>query len=439
VRGFLGLPSIIWIIIAFVIIVVAGSNLVGIANLIASLTAETVGGCEVKSGLAIIPLIGYYKCEIMGEVCDYIEIPYISGLNPLEKFTTCCDISTTSCEYTIQRKDGTNLASAGSMDRGYCVEVYKDTVLTGDRRLKRCYHPYTLVRYSPTSAPERVYGQTKFSCTLPSTNNLLQEIPLYFQGTRTDVNLKSTLAFDETTPFLDNWVVGPVEYKLQEGKYCSAGGSLYPTQSIKLVAGCFVAPNLNEQPTKVDCCNGETAGTKTCVNFKWVDVSEAECDVLRPCPTFGKYYVDRYKDPSGKTAYTLICTEGKCVPQYVVSECSSSQACPSDKPVCDFNTLTGIGKCISSGTPVIPPRPDIPPKPGFDIVGWLKNYLIAFVISLIVLGVMVHILPFVLPIFNVLKPLRNIKLLLVAAALLALLIMLLFATPIGNIAAGVFK
>ena len=415
--------------LAFVgyVMIFAGNELIGVARLASIFgLAEVYQGCEVKSGLALIPLIGYYKCEITAQECVIVDIPWSAATNPYEKFQDCCNVFASTCEYTLMHKNGVNIQSLGSIPRGSCVETYKDGLLTSggsDRVLKKCYNPYVLNRYSPTSAPERVNSN---ACSLPSTSNLLTALVQYGQGLISmQPNVKSTLLFDETSPFLDNWAVSPIEYKFDSstGKYCSAGGYLYPTQSIKLVSGCYIAPNLNAQPEKRDCCRGEPCSVSgamgTCgPDYVCHPTEQFECDALNPCPGYGKYYTDT-ADPARKTAILTSCINHKCVLTKVVSECAADSACPSNKPRCTFDYLTGIGVCTvsgegSGGTDIIPePQPE-----SNKLVKIVLQFVIMFICSLAAL-----FLAGFLPV-PMLAPLRSFKTLVIASFVLSLILVL---------------
>jgi len=424
------------------IIIFAGTQLIGVAH-IASIfgLGETYQGCSVKTGMSVIPLMGYYQCEQLGETCDYIDIP--DSWNPLDKFSTCCNVYATACEYTLVRTDGTILASAGTVNRGECVEVYKDDLIRGQRQLKRCFSPYTLYNYAPSGGRSRVY-QTQFTCSIPYGTDLLKSTVLsFFDGVSSSTAKYSrTLDFDESTNYVDKWVYAPIEYNFVThptygNVYCSGDGYLHKVTIIQLESGCYAIPNLNEALPKQSCCPGSISANCICnKDFKFDCTAPPQCDLLNPCPG-SNYYVIDYSDPNRKTAIKYECIDGKCVSKKVISECTSNEACPTGT-VCYLDPSTGIGKCQGSGeVPTVPRVPTVIGEAGW--IKWLKMFITAFLVSIVILGLLVYILPLFLPMLNVLKPLKNMKMFLLATLLLSLLLLAIFAIPIAQLAEMVIK
>lgn len=371
-----------------IVIAIAAISLIGSAKFDWGLFQVTVSGCEVKSGLSVIPLVGYYKCESLGTVVDYVDIPEANWFNPGEKFTTCCDIFTTACEYTLQYKNGDTISSIGTIPGGHCVEAFKDSVMTGDRVLRRSYNPYTLYDYSPTGGRTRVYN-TQYTCAVPYTKDLLLSACNSLFGGNCDTSAIASrgLSFDESTNYFDKWVFAPTEYNFfthpDYGQvYCSGDGYLHSVASIELTSGCYIIPNMNDALPKQECCPGAISGEYICGDdFKWDLINEPDCSLFNPCPG-SNYFVPDYSDSSRTTAIKYSCVDGKCVPTTVKSECTTDTACPYGY-LCMLDSNTGIGKCVGSGTTPTTTRP------GDDqITEWSPDYLIAGFLALLAFLVM---------------------------------------------------
>ena len=319
-------------------------------------------GCDVKEGLSVIPLVGYYKCEMLGETCETVDIPD-SG-NPLDEFTSCCDVYATTCSYVLEYTNGDLIKNLGTFNRGTCVTVKKDNwVFTGQRQLRRCFHPYTLYNYDPSGGRSRVFVSSEYSCTVPNSADLLLSTVLpFFKGQSSTSSVGTrTLDFDESSNYVSGWAVAPVEsnfvnHPTHGQVFCSGDGQLYSVTSVKLSSGCYAIPNLNDAFKKEDCCPGAISASCTCnSNFKWDCVTPPECDLLKPCPGSG-YYTPDYSDINRKTAVKYSCDNGKCIAKKVTSDCATNEAC-STGMLCMLDPNTGIGTCVSSGTPPQYPRP----------------------------------------------------------------------------------
>ncbi len=445
-KGFT-LPAIMWLFISLGIIFIAGTGLIGHA-FIASLTgAEMSGGCEVKTGLKLVPLIGYYSCEPQGnQMISMFNVPDSSWWNPAEKWVTCCNYNVQACTFQrISNVYGGTIGSGITANRGECIEMTKDgdwlISPSSDSRIEIYGDPFALVRYSPISSPEKVNSE---NCRLPSTSNLLTKVVSY-AGTgslQTVINPTDSLDFNQKSSFLADWAVSPTEYNYVNGKYCASGGYLYTTQTVSLVSGCYVAPDMNVQPQKVLGCPGEpcsTGGRAGIIdgNYNCIMKEGSQCSILSPCPGQGRYNVDWNKDSSGKTAVIYSCANGYCEASWKTSECSSNSACPVGSQ-CQFDASTGIGACKTVGSTPIQPQPGVPSQEGFDIGLFIKNMFTAMFVSAIILFGILIAGRFFLPLRLFSRLFSTPKMFLIVWIALSVLLIVVFAIPIGNLAASMF-
>ena len=221
--------------------------------------------------------------------------------------------------------------------------------------------PYIITKNSIFSGAGIPYTTVEQGCTIPTSgqSNLLQSfsgLVGWASNTQTTTS-SSTMAFEETRNFVDNFVPISVENNkiVNNGNgYCS-GDNIYPIASVTTNSGTYKVVDLsgkyvNEQP--VTCCPGDVKpdGSQKCSsNFRWEDMGGSQCSLFDPCSPDSAHAI-----PSG-TAKELMwstCVNGYCIKQTSLKECTSDYDCVGNSKgsYCDRKTWT----CTLVPVPVCP-------------------------------------------------------------------------------------
>jgi hypothetical protein len=431
-KGFI-VPAILLVLLFIGIVTVAGVNFVGIANIFTGASIVSNGQtCTAKTGLSVIPIMGYYQCRPIGDTYIDVEIPNSGFLDFGTEFKVQCDKFATMCTGTLlEVTSGTNCAS------GSCKTLSSSTINRGDyftiselpighRFLRLSFSPYSLWLESRTGNSGWI-NSNQYGCNLPYGKDyclgglLCDSNKLYKSG---------TLDFDQASNFLEQWAVSPSEFSTVKyngaDAYCSGDGNIYSFSTIQLTSGCYAYPN--SIIGKVDCCPKQIFGSAVCGDdFKFHSSSDTQSCISDIECGGGTYSAD-YTDASRKTLIARKCVNFKCESQIKYVECSTNEACATGL-VCMIDSYAGTGKCVGSDTPQTSPRVPTVIGAGWSIVDWLINIITALIIGAIITvllyAVWLFVLPirFLIPILGTLKNPRNFA---ISTIIIAVIVLILF-------------
>lgn len=481
--------SIIWVIFALAIIIVTGSGLVGIANLVPA--AITVGSdtCEFAK-----PTYGKFLCEPYGTttstsntfgassyttsnfftiVNDYENTPeadlsvqcnfnfgggffqYQTDTNPSCMVGNTADIW---CTITLSNPSEVslinNLQAGQSIRIGGCYQsAFPGSWVSGN--VKEYFQPYAL--YIEESGGKWVYNAQ--SCNLGDVSwvDRTKIITDCGEDQECQASLYSdNLNFNDWVNYLSDFtVIVPDETNLVDYNgqttFCRAatsGAELLSLTKVETIGTCYFVPA--SRVASVTCCPGwQSAGSICTDSFTWEPISNTELDCPfgtdLECPGAGQFFID-YETPQYDTV-RYRCESGMCVvAERVFHECQPPNIGCTGGRVCQFNTQTSKYECVFGEGPGLycgdgvcsPERGEtiaVCPtdcKP-IDPFAFFTSLLVAFVAALIISFVVVFIAAIAL--FRGL--LANMRLFIGVVLLLALILTVLFAIPLGIFAANV--
>jgi len=424
-KGF-AIPMFVLFLIAGIILIYAGGFLVGKAALFPASVVVNGQTCIAKEGLSIIPIMGYYECKEQGETYLMYEITTGWGWDPYVVIP--CNEWTRSCEYykcSDSACTGTQqyLGSApmgGAYQTPHQLYIYY---------IKKTFKPYSLWLESRTGQSGWVYQPNQYSCQLPIGKDyclggiVCDQNKLYKAG---------TIDFDQATNFLENWAVSPVEYSFKSHPiygdvYCAGQGNLYNYSTVKLTSGCYAYPG--SLIAKADCCPGQIMGSATCGDdFKWHTPEIApSCISDFQCNGQGLWVPD-YTDINRKTVIASKCVSGKCQSQTKGTTCATNEACPTGT-ICMLDPYTGSSYCAASGTPPTTPRtPTIITPETNELLNWLINIIVSFILGAIITGILLALGLFTpLRFIPHLNKLRSPRIFLIVSFIIGLIILFMYA------------
>ena len=498
------IPTIIWIVAMFAIVLLAGDKLVGIANLVASFfrPASTVDGCKF-----VIPQFGRIECEPISHtpIANVKEVWLEAGKGVV---FMCGDDENTPgpCKYYVElleicdafgcHKPGDWLQPCGK------IRYNIDSTYDVDNELcfwdgKKYLVQTNLGQYiwigNPSLAGKmkvKIYeesiryglnvydsgGKWRYKSDSCSLKSIIDWGKVCKSGCEKNMD-SVTLQFDDWVNYLSNWVYAPIDINSKivtyngEKVYCQVN-ALYRLKKFTTADGnCYIYPA--EKIKNVECCPGmESANARCGDDFKWHPIITEECKSDADC-------APGYQCINGECVKVVQCFsdlqcpgQGNWIPDYSTTEidivrwgCKDGQCvilerkktectppnigCPPGY-VCDVQTykcIKQVGPVGWCGDGICDPSKENPDNCPADckksilerIGDFLKIFLIALVISGIVVILLAYVLPVVFPPLALFGFLRNTRTMLIAWIGFAILLTLIFSIPIANIAAEVFK
>lgn len=456
-------------------------------------SVEAQQECTIQTGKTVVPLVGFYKCEILRTRQE-------KTIN-IEKFgwTQCGDDEhTTACQYTIYspkketwfvglltkdvrlkykecNADWSGCTSdqfinqvqnipegavvfTKQYQRGkrvfFAYEVQEpfaqfDTLTTGIIKIQQTWDAYHLTRTSPTAGTAEVNASGCF----------LSDQRICKSGTACDDGTASRLGeldFGTAVNYLETFAESPagLDFQVQDhprlGKIYCAGNGAYELATLEVQNTCYKYPGTlkaaQQLGTDFECCNGQKSSNAVCENFKWVATASAElkCDFgIFQCPNQGNIFAD-VTDPNRKTLIQYSCENKVCKANKFTSECASTEACPTGE-VCQISGTAG--KCVKQASvPTLPTRTEtiegIKGVPGLKLEALAKTFIGALIIAAIIFFAiwMLSVLP--TPLMGIFSPIRGILRggrIIIFIIVLALVFTFMFFDFAASIAASVIK
>ena len=413
--------------------------------------AAIVGGCDVKDGLSVIPLLGYLSCERGISATDRYTIQKGDLWSLSAQWQAVeCNKNTDICSYEFTKTDSTtgitlkyrfctdtcgstqtksSIGFLGTAQVGGRLEVAKGRSLS---YVDMTYTPFVLFDYPGTGGRFRL---TSATCDLKEVID--KDFCTSF-GTCNDPYQYTSLKPLTSVNYLDKWVVAPIEYNFVSHPsygqvYCTGTGKLYSASTLKFESGCYLAPG--PFIGSADCCPGQSTSTQICDSFKWkaLAVTTVQCTVDTQCPGQGLWIPNSAAD---RTVVKYACQAGKCVSTVKATECSDDFDCPSSQ-LCTLDQATGFSNCVGTSVQSFFNKTAPPPvKKGDGFIGWLKG----FALSMLGVGIFLFIIVvaggFFPPLMILTSPLRNPRVFIIVLVILTLILTVIFNIPVGNIIGG---
>lgn len=203
------------------------------------------------------------------------------------------------------------------------------------------YQPFVIKKFDSFSSAngQAITNVGKTSCKISYANRLdiitastIDEVVSGFSKEGSPVRLEPNEAY---TYFTRHVTVPSFSTGTNiKGAYCvptNSDGTLYAIEQVTTNGATYnvVSPTYSEVIKNVDCCNGDSSPGKVCKGNVWVNIENAECSIIKPCPN--DQFQRDVSDPDGKTAIRYSCIRGKCVAETKTVECTLNQQCGSGK------------------------------------------------------------------------------------------------------------
>mgnify|MGYP000545349267 CR=1 FL=1 len=481
-----GIASFIWILLAFGILVIAGSKLIGIADLIASLTGSTYQGCKL-----VLPQFGRIECEPISHAKARI-----SHANLKPPFTVRCgdEENSPSCDvylywdrewwgaplrccfdYAGTRSgrvcvDEGETAYLGSIPAGGYITVTSMCIGGSSFDLHEEFIPYGLNVYDSG-------GKFRYSTKNCNLKDFIDWSKVCKEGECGKAMYSTQLQFDDWVNYLSSWVYAPLDKNNKivnyEGKeaYCQVN-SIYELEKFVTQDGtCYVYPA--KKIASVDCCPGMEMANAVCGDdFKWHPIIVGECNVDSDCPSGYKCINHECVKPKECFSdlecpgqgnfipdYSTIesdivrwaCVQGECkVVERKQVECTPPNIGCQAGYICDIATY----KCVKQEGPMgycgdgycdakLENHDNCPQDCAGSLLDQLARNLKIFLASLIVSGIIIlalaYLLPLAFPPLALFGFLRNKRMMLISWIALAVLLTLLFSIPMAQVASMVMQ
>lgn len=206
------------------------------------------------------------------------------------------------------------------------------------------YNPYILQR-SDVLRGGITYFANNIGCNVPNSDSSIANAIISEFGISTNTQVYHGNQMQPGQSF--NYITGTVTSITQgntatyngQQVYCvhqngNGNAAIYPIGQITTNSNTYRVVDLTSNPivSNLLCCPGDNLPNgQTCAdNFRWTQIANSQCDILRPCG--GSGWVPNLQNPTQVISYQ--CINNQCVAQTKTVDCTINSQCATNQ-ICD--------------------------------------------------------------------------------------------------------